>query len=115
MVLTPPTSLLSTVSVDTTSSIVVLPAHSCQVCVSGGGWHSSQEDHRGSSSVAFAGKHEVALSLLRELLRFVSHESHGVPRPPPHPREAPRPAFALHSSVGEETAGKDFGNGCQTG
>ena len=87
MVLTPPTSLLSTVSVDTTSSIVVLPAQSCQVCVSRGGWHSSQEDRRGGSSVAFAGKHEVPLSLLRELLWFGSHGSRGVPRPPPHPRD----------------------------
>ena len=113
MVLTPPTSLLSTVSVDTTSSIVALPAHSCQVCVSGSGWHSSQKDRRGSSSMAFPGKHEVPLSLLRELLRFVSQGSRGVPQPPLHPREAPRPAFALHSSVGEETSGKDIGNGCQ--
>lgn len=65
--------------------------------------------------MAFAGKHEVPLSLLRELLWFGSHGSRGVPRPPPHPREAPRPAFALHSSVGEEITGKDIGNRCQTG
>lgn len=85
----------------------------------GGGWHSSQEDRRGGSSVAFAGKHEVRLSLLphteRELLWFVSHGPRGVPRPPPHPREAPRPAFALHSSVGEEIAGQVIGKGYHIG
>lgn len=114
MVLTPPTSLLSTVGVDTTSSIVVLPliAATC-VCPGVGGLRPG--GRRGSSSMASAGTHEVSLSLLRELLRFVSRGPRSVPRPPPHLREAPRPAAALHSTVGEETAGKGIRNGCQIG